>query len=98
MNTGTYPVGTQPKGYQQLTVSTTAVPLVVPQGAVRAVIGVEAQPIRYKTSGTPTADEGFLVKADVTIEIYGGKALKDFLAIRDGGTDGILNINYYGEE
>lgn len=94
---GTYPVGVKPLGYEQVTVSSTALGLTVPAGAERAVFGVEAQPLRYTTDGTiPTASLGFLVKADVSFEIYGSKALRDFLAIKDDATDAILNVNYYG--
>ncbi len=95
---GTFPSGIKPLGYQQITVGSTAVGLTIPAGANRAVIGVEAQPLRYRTDGIdPTDTEGFLVKADVTFELHGNQTLKNFKAIRDDITDAVLNVNYYGE-
>jgi hypothetical protein len=93
----TFPAGIKPLGYQQLTVSTTAVGLSVPAKAIRAVIGVEAQPIRWRDDGTnPTSSVGTLQKADTFIEIYDPKALNAFKAIRQDASDATLNISYYG--
>lgn len=95
--TGTFPMGTKPLGYQQITVSTSAVGLTLPKGAIRAVVGVEAQPLRYRDDGTnPSASVGYLVVAGGTVEVYGSTALSKFKAIRSGGTDAVLNVNYYG--
>lgn len=95
-NIVTFP--SKPLGYEQLTVSTTAVPLAsVPADAIRAVIGVEAQPMRYRNDETnPTASVGFLAKADATIELHSYKAIKNFKAIRSDATDSVLNVIYYG--
>jgi len=97
MITATYPAGIKPLGYQQLTVSTTALSLTVPAKAIRAVIGVEAQPIRWRDDGTnPTSSVGMLQKADTFIEIYDPQALNAFKAIRQDASDATLNISYYG--
>lgn len=97
MINGTFPVGIKPKGFATLTVSTTAVPLVVPKGAVRVVITVEAQPLRWRDDGTsPTATVGLLELAGSRFEIYGKEALLAFEAIRDGGTDSVLTMSFYG--
>lgn len=98
MSQATYKAGQIPIGFQQLTVSDTVIDLIVPAGAVRAVFNVEAQPLRYRIDGSyPTGDVGVLVKADVNFEIEGNIALKAFRAIRDGGTDAILNVHYFGD-
>lgn len=97
MITATYPAGIKPLGYQQLTVSTTAVGLTVPAKAIRAVIGVEAQPIRWRDDGSnPTSSAGMLQKADTTIELYDPQSINAFKAIRDDSSDATLNISYYG--
>lgn len=94
---GTIPASIKPLGYQQLTVSISAEGLTVPANAQRAVIGVEGQPIRWRDDGSdPTGSVGFLVKADVNIQVNGTKALKAFKAIRQGASDATLNVVYYG--
>ena len=84
-----------PAGYQQITVSTTAVGLTVPAGTRMAIAVIEDQPLRYRDDGTdPTATVGTVIKADNSISIC-GSALGAFKAIRDGGTDAVLSVNYY---
>lgn len=86
----------KPVGYQQLTVSTTAVGLTVPSNAGRAVVVVEAQPLRYRDDGTnPTASVGMLCVAATRFDIESREALLAFKAIRSGGTDSVLSISYY---
>lgn len=97
MINGTFPVGIKPKGFATLTVSTSAVPLVVPKGSVRAVITVEAEALRWRDDSTdPTATVGFLELAGSRFEIYGKEALLAFRAIRDGATDSVLTMSFYG--
>jgi hypothetical protein len=92
----TYPAGTKPIGYEQLTISSTALNLNVPKNALRAVIGVESQSIRWRDDGTdPTDAIGMLQKADIFFEIYGPEAMAAFKAIRATGSDGTLNVSYY---
>lgn len=96
MVTATHPSGIKPAGYQQLAVSSTAVALTVPAGAQRAVIGVQAQPVRWRDDGVnPDADTGMLQKADTFFELYGPQSLKAFRVIKDDSTDSVLNIVYY---
>lgn len=96
--TGTYPSGIKPKGYQQITVSNTAISLSVPAGVTRAKLFVEAQPIRWRDDDTaPTATVGVLAKADTVIELYGTISINQFQAIKDDTTDATLNVVYYGE-
>lgn len=86
----------QPAGYEQVTVSSTAVGLTPPAGASRAVCVVEAQPLRYREDGTdPTATVGFLAVATTVFELPSKTAIDNFKAIRDGGTDAVLSVNYY---
>ncbi len=82
--------------YEQITVSTTAVPLTVPLRAKIAVITVEAEPIRYRDDATdPTNTVGVLVSPGSTLIIC-SNALGRFKAIRQGGSDAILSVSYYG--
>jgi len=94
---GTFPAGIKPKGFQALAVSATAVALTVPSGAVRAIIAVEAQPIRWRDDGTnPSATVGFLEVATSRFTISGKESLLAFKAIKDGATDSALSVVYYG--
>lgn len=95
--TGTFPVGIKPLGYQQLTVADSSVGLTVPAGAQRAVLDVEAQPLRWRDDGTdPTATVGTLRAAGDVITLYGPESIEQFRAIRSGETSAKLNIAYYG--
>jgi hypothetical protein len=86
-----------PLGYEQLTVSNSAVGLTVPAKPVRmAVVVVESNTIRFRDDGTnPTSTVGTPVVANVTILIC-GRAVDTFKAIRVSG-DAVLNIAYYGQ-
>jgi hypothetical protein len=89
-------------GSEILVVSTTAVPLqntfgTVGFGALSAFITVEAQPIRYWESGAvPTAGAGHLKAAGTTIDLLSPFAVRNFLAIRQGGVDATLHVTYFG--
>ena len=88
-------ISEKPNGYQQLTVSSTAVGLTVPTGSSVAVIIVESNPVRYRDDGTnPTAAVGTPVLQDQSVEVT-GDALAAIRFIRSGASDGTLNINYY---
>lgn len=86
-----------PRGYQQLTVSSTAVALTLPAGPLKvAIIQVEDNSIRYRDDGTdPTAAVGTLINANVPI-IVCGPAIAGFKAIRVTA-DAKLSISYYGD-
>lgn len=92
---GQFNVERRPKGYQQLTVSTSAVGLTVPSGASRAVIRVEAQPLRFRDDGAnPTSTVGFPKVATNEFELY-GNSMRAARFIRSGGTDAVLEVLYY---
>lgn len=94
---GTFPAGIKPLGYQQVTVADTAIGLTVPANTIRAVVGVEAQPLRYRDDGTnPSATVGFLLAAGAIVELNNKEAIAKFKAIRSGGTSATLNVLYYG--
>jgi hypothetical protein len=88
---------TKPKGYEQLTVSSTSVGLVsIPAGASRAIVMVESQPLRYREDGTaPTSLIGVLCVAATRFELESRKAIEGFRAIRSGGTDSVVSVLYY---
>jgi hypothetical protein len=95
MTTATYTLERKPVGYEQVTVGTTAVGLTVPPGATKAVIRVDAQPVRFRDDGTnPTSSTGFLFKDNDIFEAYGESILQGKF-IRDGGTNATLNVLYY---
>lgn len=86
-----------PLGYQQLTVSATAVGFTLPAGVtvLMAVAMVETNTIRYRDDGVnPTASVGTLVQANVPVVVCGA-AISSFRAIRTG-SDAALSINFYG--
>jgi len=83
-------------GFEQITVSTTAVALTVPRGSELAVVVVEDADLRYRDDSTdPTASVGTLLKQDASLVVC-TKALDRIKFIRDGGTDSLINVNYYG--
>ena len=85
----------QPKGYQQLTVSNSAVGLTVPTGALTALIQCEGAGVRWRDDGTdPTATVGSIIYQTVTLPYEG--TLSRFKVIRSTGADSIINIAYYG--
>lgn len=92
-----YPAGLRVLGYQQITVSTTAIGLTVPAKTIRAKIVVEAQPLRYRLDGTdPSSTVGTLALAGAEIEVFKKEVLAAFKAIRSGGTDSVISVHYFG--
>jgi hypothetical protein len=91
-----------PRGFQQLTVSTTAVALPsVPstpgQAADLAVISLNAtNGLRWRDDGTnPTSSVGMLAAGGSTFEYRG--SLSALRLIREGAADAVANIAYYQE-
>lgn len=86
-----------PVGYEQLTVPVGAVALAsIPAKASRAIVMVEAQPLRYREDGTaPTSAVGVLCVATTRFELESRKAIQQFRAIRSGGTDSVVSVLYY---
>lgn len=101
MITGTYELKGKPLGYEQVTVSDTAVSLSPPDDATKAIIGVESNALRYRDDGTdPTSTEGFLLKTQGNntaphVVLNSKEAIQNFSAIRDGTSDATLNVLYY---
>lgn len=89
----------RPLGYQQLTVSNTAVGFTLPTvGTTRlAVVMIETNPIRTRDDGTsPTATVGMPFDAKIPIFVC-QSSLAAFKAIRQS-SDATLSISYYGTE
>jgi hypothetical protein len=89
-------------GYQQLTVSSTAVALTIPTDAVYAIVEVESSlstpAIRYLELGDgtlPTATTGIRRSNLDAIDITGYQNLSNFRAIQVGAGTHKLNIQYY---
>ncbi len=93
----TFDIGVKPLGYEQVVLDDATIKkLDVPAGTVRAVFGVEDEPIRYRDDGTdPSSSKGFLVKADETFQIVGPDPLDDFRVAKDDD-NAKLNVIYYG--
>jgi hypothetical protein len=89
--------GLTPRQFQQVTVSSTVVALVIPAGVIprRLVLGVHSGAIRCRwDGGNPTSTVGHLMQAstgavDMTHmgELIGAAAITGFRMIRDGTTD-----------
>lgn len=92
-----------PSGHEQLTVSTTAVGLSVPNNTTRALIQCGAtNGVRWRADGTaPTASIGIALAADGVLDLT--DPLGEFVEfldaiqfIRSGGADATLDIEYFG--
>lgn len=90
-------------GREAITVSTTAVGLTVAtrneaaaNEAVLAMIQVLSQPIRFRVDGTaPTSTTGNRANTNDILEVWGYEDQRNFSAIREGGTNATLEVNYY---
>ncbi len=91
-----------PKGYRQLTVSSSAVSLSdatggIPSGATRAVVYVASNPIRWRDDAlAPTSSVGVPAVDTDAFELPSIQSINGFQAIRSGSSDATLNIVYYG--
>jgi hypothetical protein len=94
-------VGLTPVQFQQVTVSSTVLALVIPGGVEprRLVLGVQAGAIRVRWDGLgdPTTTVGHLLQSssgavDMTkmAELVGAVAITRFRMIRDGTTDAVV--------
>ena len=93
----TNPIQERTVGSEQLTVSTSAVTLAdIPKNANKAIMGITGATLRYLTSGTtPTTDLGIVMYVAGTIILNSRESILAFQAIRDGGTDSIIDCEYY---
>jgi hypothetical protein len=83
-----------PLGFQQLTSLSSAAGLTVPDGALFAVIDVEAENVRWRDDGTnPTATVGMRIIADTELVYSGDLSAIKFIAETSGA---IANVSYYG--
>ncbi len=85
------------KGYQQLTVSSTAVAPTLPSGKQiqLMVITVETANVRWRDDGTdPTASVGMPIWLNQTPFAFNGD-ISRIKFIRQGATDATVNITYY---
>ena len=92
----TIPKSADPNGYQQLTVSSSAVAMTVPLNSNMADILVQDAGIRYRDDGTnPTSTVGTPLFQNQSMQIIGASNLSAIKFIRSGASDAIVNINYY---
>lgn len=81
-------------GYEQKTVSTSAVTLTVAAGANYCLIEVQDDSVRFRDDGTaPTSSVGMPLASGQSIE-YDGQP-EDLQFIRSGSADAKLNVLYY---
>ena len=84
------------KGYQQLSVSNTALSLTVPTGSLMAFAISEASPVRWRDDGTaPTTTVGVPQNASSTLILCGSGVLASFQVIAITGTTN-FDLSYYG--
>ncbi len=82
------------KGYQQLTVSSTAVGFTVPAGATHAHVSVEDDAVRWRADGTnPTASVGTQITTGSAERFAGNLSAIKFIRVTG---DAELNIHYFG--
>lgn len=63
--------------------------------AIHALVTVESAQIRYTVDGTtPTTMVGHLKEVGDEFEVWGSTDIKNFRAIRTGGTDASLAVTY----
>ena len=89
-----------PKGDEQITVSSTVMGLTnLPNAARRAVIQVKTAGIYFTEDGvTPSSTNGLSAEADDILEYLDADyqtVLKNFKAIYQGTTDAKLKVTYY---
>ena len=82
-----------PKGYQALAVSSTAVSLTIPAGARIAYLYVESNTVRWRDDGTnPTASVGTPLKADADL-LYDSDLTK--LRFIRASADAVVHVSFY---
>jgi hypothetical protein len=63
---------------------------------ISAVFSTEDADIRISTDGTdPTASVGLLIETGTIVAIKGESDIRNFKAIRDAGTDAVINVTYF---
>lgn len=89
--------------YEQVTVATTAIGFTVNyivktsghNAAAKAFCRLEQAQIRYRVDGVaPTTTVGTILDVGDVLELTDSDAIIQFVAIRTGGTSGILNCLY----
>lgn len=66
------------------------------KNTIFAQLQVQTSDMRYYTSGdTPDASNGWYLATNGIIEVWGARALRDFLCINDTATSAI-EVRYYG--
>jgi hypothetical protein len=96
--------------HEKITVSTTAIELDDDKylattesvggrvGAKEALITVEDAPIRFTLDGTTPVDgtdTGHVLPSASSITVYGLANIRQFRAVRSGGTDAVINVTYF---
>ncbi|RZA08840.1 MAG: hypothetical protein EOP02_36230 [Proteobacteria bacterium] len=80
-----------PLGYQQIS-GPSSTGLTVPAGARRAIVQVEAQSVRWRDDGTPTASVGMLIPAGGELRYDGTLSAIRFTQV---AATAVLNVAYY---
>lgn len=85
--------------FESVTVAGSAIGTTAAKASVAHKIFVTAETaeMRFRFDGDdPASDEGHVIDAGDTLELYGNRNIVNFLAIKTGGTSGVLKITYYG--
>lgn len=87
-----------PIDYEAITVAATAIGLdpTKYRNADRAVMTLETGQIRfrYDGAGNPTSTTGHVLDLAVALTLDGTATMQRFMAIRTGGTSGVLSVTY----
>jgi hypothetical protein len=90
--------------YEKLTVGVTATPLTASvyeplnKFPLKAVLRVETADIRFRLdSVAPSSTDGIVLRADEVVELENYEEVLGFRAIRAGGSDATLHVQYIEE-
>lgn len=84
-------------GFEKITVDNTVKTLTVPANTLFALISLESNPIRIRMDGSnPSTTDGMLISVDTVFIIEGKDALVNFKTTRQGASDGIIQVHYFG--
>jgi hypothetical protein len=89
-------LGYEPFGFETISVdNATPAALTVPAGAIKAVVQIEDEAVRWKASGTVTTTEGIRVPSGTSLYFIGKNVLEDVRFISVSATSAEINVHYF---
>lgn len=88
--------GVQHSGYEDLTVSTTAVGFTsaTRSNADRATVFIQGAPVRFRLSGTPTSSSGDTLEVGARLELESAEEVQRILFISRDGASATLRCHF----